>query len=1074
MDRKQGLLGGFLDPGAEEPTDGPDDPSGEPAATDRGAPPLGGDRVDAYEEDWYRSLKALASRRAEFGGDEEEEEGEEAVPETAQEAGASEAYAPVDAASPQAVEAEQPPAADAIPEAVAGEITEPQPRAAQPDVFEALDSEMFGEPSGTPAAEAEPEVLEDRASVAEAPAPALEDDAMAIDIAPWIDVLPSAGPAAEVAAPEGAEAVEATLPNAEVSEELPPEPATLPDPPSSGVQLRSEAATEPPPVTPTPEPVPVEDREVSPDVPPSETPAPLRLDEPTEPSLTARDPAQRRMALEEIGARELADGELDQVRGLVLDPDQGVRHLAIRVLSRIADRLDDATIRQALQDPADDVRAAAVRLAAERGARDLKLLAPLAGAKRWPHTQAAVLEVLPDLIATMPSLGESELDLLLTSVGEMESGPAPDERAQYARLGRAVGVSRLIGSLSRNDIRRLGAVRILMEGDDAPEILRALATLVSDPIDEVREVAEVAADVMARVDIEAAERDETPEDAPVGPVEAERIASLARSLRDPDEAVRHLARSGLTSVERSRVLAWTREALHTGDSETASAAAETVGVLRLFETGVDILNRAIEVPPEDREPFLTALARLRLEDLVGLLELVDEARKPEAVRVLWRTSGPNVLPHLRAHLDDPSVPVRMAVLDVMGEAGDANGADVARFVLETDQAPVLRAAAIRVIGRTGVEASQALSRAMADPEPAVRIAALEELTPRLGREADPQLLRALSDPDEQVRRAAMDQFASRLDNDPEFVWSAIGQCRPEERTELGSVFAQSNPGALTKLALEHCSSPDQQDRVLAAELAGWSKSQACVEAAIQALRDPAPAVRAVAAKALGRLKDPSAVRALGDAMADPYTEVRVEAVRALGVIDDEAVLGLLVAALQDPDPQVSTITSEVLTQWSSPAVAKRLAGVLAVPNLRDAAVDLLRKIGPSSQELMIDVLLYSGPEVDAVVGTLLGEVVGLEILTERLSATEADVRLRGVEAVGAVGGQEAVDALIRVLSDPDERIRLRAVRLLAQLDDPRAATAIEQSVLNDPVPEVVAAAQDTFARLRGGADPPLV
>ncbi len=806
-------------------------------------------------------------------------------------------------------------------------------------------------------------------------------------------------------------------------------------------------------------------------VPPE--PSALSLVEPAEPSLTARSPAGRRAALEEIGARGLADGELDQVAALVLDPDQDVRQLAVQVLSGMADRVEDATIRQALQDPADDVRAGAVRLAAQRGARDLELLAPLVGAARWPHTQAAVLEVLP-VIATVSSLGENELDLLLASVGEMESGPPSDERELFARLGRAIGVSRLVGSLSLTDIRRLGAVRILMEGEEAPEILRALATLVTDPIDEIREVAEAAADAMARVDMEAAGRDETPDDAPLGPAEAERIASLARSLHDTDEAVRHLARSGLNGVERGRVLAWAREALHTGDPETASAAAETVGVLRLYEIGVDILNRAIEVPPDDREPFLTALARLRLEDLVGLPEQVDESRKAEAVRVLWKTSGASVLPHLRAHLDDPSVPVRMAVLEVMGEAGDANGADVARFVLETDQSPTLRAAAIRVIGRGDGDASQALTRAMADPEASVRVAALDELTPRLGREADPQLLQALTDSDEQVRRAGMNQLALREENDLDFVWSALGECRPEERSELGSVFAQTNPGALTELSLQHCGSPDQHDRILAVELAGWSKSQACVEAAIQALQDPVPAVRAAAAKSLGRLKDASAVRPLGTALRDPHVEVRVEVVRALGVIDDEGVLGLLVAALQDSDRQVRTVTSEVLTQWSSPAVAKRLAGVLAVPNLRDAAVDLLRKIGPSSQDLMIDVLVHSGPEVDAIVGRLLGEVVGLPVLSERLSATEANVRLRGVEAVGAVGGSEAVDALIGVLSDPDERIRARSVQLLAQLGDPRGAAAIERTVLHDPVPEVVAAAEDALARLRGANDRPVV
>jgi len=985
MERKQGLIGGFLGQRGEEGSEGRDPSTGNAGGSDAGGPPPKGKRVDAYEEDWYRSLKALAERRAQIV----EEDEEEAAP----------ASEPPDEPAPE----QEPPAAE-VPEQPAAEVPE-QPAAAEP------------EPSGQPQPEA-PEVHEPIEPVrAEAAAPA--------------EILDTVAPSEPEAAPIKAEG---TTAHAEV---VPPPEAPAPP-----------AAAEPHPVAASA---------------PHAAPDPEQDDAGA--SLTARDPAQRRKALQQLAERGPGDGELEQVVSLVLDPDLEVRRSALEVLSSRADRVNDATIKQALMDPADEVRAMAVRLAAERGSRDLVLLAPLVAARRWPLTQAAVLELLPELLASTSTLGETELDLLLTSIGEMDSPPTAEEGPSIARLSRAAGISRLVGSLSLLDVRRLGAVRILVEGEEAPEILRALATLVSDPIDEIREVAEVAADAMVHTDEQTADASEFSDDAPLDPVEAERIASLARSLHDGDEAVRHLAQSGLGGVERNRVLAWAREALHTGDLETASAAAETVGALRLYEIGVDILNRAIELPVEAREPFLKALARVRLEDLVGLLGQVDESRKPEATRVLWRSSGPPVLPHLRAHLDDPSVPVRMAVLEVLGESGDPSSADVARFVLETDQSAPLRAAAVRVIARTSIEASAAMARAMADPEAVVRATALEELTAALGREADPFLLQGLSDADEQVRRAAMNQLASREDNDHEFVWSALRQCRPEERNELGSVFAHSNPAALTELALMHYGSPDHEERLLALELAGWSRSQACLEASIQSLQDPVPAVRAAAAAALGRIRDTSAVRALGNALGDPFPEVRVQAVRALGVIDDEAVLGFLVSALKDADTGVRTVASEVLTQWSSPAVAKRLAGVLAVPNLRGAATDLLRKIGPSSQELLIDVLLHGNAEVVPIVGGLLREIVGVARLAGRLGSTEADARLRAVEAIGAIGGSDAVDALIGVLSDPDERIRLRSTQLLAALDDPRGAQAIVEAVAHDPVPEVVAAAQEALSRL---------
>jgi len=115
--------------------------------------------------------------------------------------------------------------------------------------------------------------------------------------------------------------------------------------------------------------------------------------------------------------------------------------------------------------------------------------------------------------------------------------------------------------------------------------------------------------------------------------------------------------------------------------------------------------------------------------------------------------------------------------------------------------------------------------------------------------------------------------------------------------------------------------------------------------------------------------------------------------------------------------------------------------------------------------LLIDVLLHGTAEVVPIVGGLLGEVVGVARLAERLGSTEADARLRAVEAIGAIGGPDAVVPLIGVLSDPDERIRLRATQLLATLGDPRGADAIVEAVLNDPVPMVVAAAEEALYRL---------
>jgi HEAT repeat protein len=206
------------------------------------------------------------------------------------------------------------------------------------------------------------------------------------------------------------------------------------------------------------------------------------------------------------------------------------------------------------------------------------------------------------------------------------------------------------------------------------------------------------------------------------------------------------------------------------------------------------------------------------------------------------------------------------------------------------------------------------------------------------------------------------------------------------------------------------------------------------------------------------------VPALGRALSDPDPEVRVEAVRALGVVDDDEVLQYLVNALKDPETRVRDMAVEALTHWSSPTVAKRLAEVLASPDLRRPASELLARMGTAAVEPLLDALVHD-PEVAPTAGELLERIAGPDVFLDRLSSMDPDDRLRAVEALGAIGGAPAVDGLMRTLSDPDQQIRVRAVQLLGELGDPRAFEGVKRAFLGDPVIDVVNAAEEALRKL---------
>jgi HEAT repeat protein len=298
------------------------------------------------------------------------------------------------------------------------------------------------------------------------------------------------------------------------------------------------------------------------------------------------------------------------------------------------------------------------------------------------------------------------------------------------------------------------------------------------------------------------------------------------------------------------------------------------------------------------------------------------------------------------------------------------------------------------------------------------------------------------------------------------VWRNLQESPPDDRGGVVERLKhQGKVADLVRLALDHARSDLASERALAVEIAGRAGGESCVEVAVIALDDPEALVRIAAARALGEIRPGSAAEALGNRAQDADPAVRSESVRALGVIDHPSILGSLFSFLSDPDPAVRATALEVLTEWRSPAVAKRLAEVLASPELRNMASEVLVEMGPASENLLFEVLMQHHPGATPTVGRLLARITGIDGCIERLTSPDPTERLRGIEALGAMGGPRAVESLVGALSDPDSNIRVRSLQLLGKLGDERAASSIERSARTDPVGEVVTAAENALERL---------
>jgi HEAT repeat protein len=843
---------------------------------------------------------------------------------------------------------------------------------------------------------------------------------------------------------------------------------SLPDPSHAAMTDPSTAATKdlgagPPPPVGTAEPD-VASREPLVRPPQSEASPPAGREE--RPSLESISADLRRRALREIARNGLAASDVQRVLDMTLDPDRGVRAEALMSLRSQSDLLPEAAVRRILQDPVDDVRSHAVRLAASRGGRDLVLLLPLLGDRAAPLTQAAALDVVPEAVARADPLDDDGVRAALRAVGALASAPAGHEDAALVELAKAVGTSRLVRAVDGPDDGRLGAVRLLwLEG--SPSSLRALAPLVDDRSEEIRST---AAQAVAR-----ARELERPPGASADSrhveraAESEMLAALARALDDPDDRVRSRARVALLDVDRTAIVRWVRESLRADDDESARLAAEVARLLSLGETAPDLLAKGASLQGERRDPYRRALSSLPIdtEALVDALANVDPLRRPDAAQLVWIVAGRASLPFLQTSITDANPAVRIGVLQVLADSRDPGAAETARRVLASDSSPEVRVAAIGVLAGTSVEERlRSLSQGLRDPDPTVRATAVTRLPGDLGRAALGALTRALEDPDERVWLAALPHVAALPREDAAFVWKVLVSSRPEQRSALIRAMAEVDRSAISQLALAHAGALDASEREIALTLAGHGSTDECVQACIRSLQDPVVPVRRAAATSLAELRRPTSVAALGASLQDPEPQVRVAVLQALGVIDSEGVLGFLVRALQDPDPHVRDAASAVLTEWSSPAVARRLAGVLATPALRDQATDLLKKMGPSAAELLVDVLLRSTADMAPTIGSLLETIVGIEAFAARLDSADPQQRRRGVIAVAAIGGPRAVELAVAALADPDQHLRTAALEALADLHDPATAAAVERVAEHDPVFEVAETARWVLGKLR--------
>ncbi len=324
--------------------------------------------------------------------------------------------------------------------------------------------------------------------------------------------------------------------------------------------------------------------------------------------------------------------------------------------------------------------------------------------------------------------------------------------------------------------------------------------------------------------------------------------------------------------------------------------------------------------------------------------------------------------------------------------------------------------------------------------------------PKLGAIAIAPLIEILEDEDAELE---LRWFTGRIlgeFNHPSVITTLVDLLTSSEDEDLAvmaaavlSSFGESAIEALTGLLA------DPDSRLLATRSLSQIRRPEIIAPLLGVVRDPQVAIRATAIEALTSFHDPRIPPVLLDALNDHVAAVRKEAVIGLGLRSDLReeldLLNRLKPLLYDFNLEICQQAAIALGRLGTDDAAEALFDVLQSPATPvSLTYDLIRAlawVGTTKsvdylQQALIGAAVESTLEIVRVLGRLEEPVLktkAAQILidflnSEHPAAREATVKQAIAQAWGQLGEISAIDALVGLLADPADSVRLHAIAAL--------------------------------------------
>jgi HEAT repeat protein len=327
---------------------------------------------------------------------------------------------------------------------------------------------------------------------------------------------------------------------------------------------------------------------------------------------------------------------------------------------------------------------------------------------------------------------------------------------------------------------------------------------------------------------------------------------------------------------------------------------------------------------------------------------------------------------------------------------------------------------------------------------------IAKIIPKLGEIAIQPLLEILNDPEiELENRWAVARISGGF-SQPQVIIALVKLIQQNEDVELTAIAI----GALTKIGVPAIAALTDLlgtvDRTMAISTLAQIRHSQTIEPLITAIDDPDPQIRAVIIEALGSFHDRRIPPLLLTKLTDPAAIVRTAAVTALCFRSDLAaelnLLGHLRPRLFDLSLTVCQATALGLSRLPDPAVVKIFAEILSSPHTPDQLkFSIILGLGWIGTPAAIDSLIIAlaSTSIDlapaiitSISKTAQAQVYASQMLVDYLQSSSQHLSIVKQEiaaALGNLGNPQTVTALIQLLGDSDDRVKLYTIAAITKL-----------------------------------------